>query len=111
MTVQLKQQLFKDYLRERRDAHIEAVESNVRNDVYTIAEAMPTLTNEQIAYSIYQQYKVSKVIGGVKIGNSLFIRNKDLMFVTYQYLHDEIQAVMNEIDINETTNRLEEVMI
>lgn len=111
MTVQLKQQLFKDYLRERRDAHIETVESNVRNDVYTIAEAKPSLTNEQVAYSIYQQYKVSKVIGGVKIGNSLFIRNKDLTFVTYQYLHDEIQAVMNEIDINETTNRLEEVMI
>lgn len=105
----IKKQLFKDYLRERRDEHIKAVESNLYDDVYTIEEAKPSLEKEQIAFSIYQQYKVSKVIGGVKIGQAMFICNKDLSFVTYEYLHDEINQVIQEIDLPQVLQKLEDI--
>lgn len=109
MANSIKKQLFRDYLRERRDEHIEAVKSNLFQDVYTIEEAKPSLENEQIAYSIFQQYKVSKVIGGVKIGQAMFIRNKDLSFVTYEYLHNEINQVIKEIDKPQLLQELEEM--
>lgn len=111
MATNFKKKLFKDYLKERCNEHIEAIESNVYTGAYTVEEAKPLLKQEQIAYSMYQQYKVSQVLGGVKIGTSLFIRNKDLGFVTYGYLHDEIEAVIDEIDLQEIMRDLKELVL
>ena len=111
MATNFKKKLFKDYLKERRNEHIEAIKSNVYTGAYTVEEAKPLLKQEQLAYSIYQQYKVSQVLGGVKIGTSLFIRNKDLGFVTYGYLHDEIEAVIDEIDLQEIMRDLKELVL
>ncbi len=111
MATNFKKKLFKDYLKERRNEHIEAIKSNVYTGAYTVEEAKPLLKQEQIAYSMYQQYKLSQVLGGVKIGKSLFIRNKDLNFVTYDYLHDEIEAVINEIDLQEVMHDLQELIV
>lgn len=111
MATNFKKKLFKDYLKERCNEHIEAIESNVYTGAYTVEEAKPLLKQEQIAYSMYQQYKLSQVLGGVKIGKSLFIRNKDLNFVTYDYLHDEIEAVIDEIDLQEVMHDLQELIV
>lgn len=102
----IKNNLFKDYLRERRDEHIIAVEQNVYDGANTSEEAKQLLTSSKIAYSIYQQYKLSKLIGGVRVGKGLFINNRDLTFVTSNYLHDGIEEVIKEIDLNEVVQHL-----
>ncbi|MEX2936639.1 hypothetical protein [Staphylococcus saprophyticus] len=94
----IKKQLFKQFIQERCNGHIEAVKDNVSSGAITLAEAQSFITYEPIAHSIEQQYNFAKTIGGIKIGQALFIGNQDLKFVTDDYLKQTITEVIEVID-------------
>lgn len=109
MTNAIKKNLFKQFIQERCNAHIEAVQSNVLNEVVTLAEAQSLIGYEPIAYSIEQQFKYAKATGGIKIGQALFIGNQDLKFVTTDYLKQVINEVIINRDMNPLLQELEAV--
>ncbi len=103
----IKEQLFFDYLRERRNEHIDAVVNNVEQGDYTFAEASNSLKKDQIYYSIDQQYKYSLAVGGINVGRGIFIKHKDMPFVNDGYLNNAIETIINEINMNEIVDEIE----
>jgi hypothetical protein len=109
MTNSIKKNLFKQFIQERCNEHIEAVKSNVLNEVITLAEAQSLIAYEPIAYSIEQQSKYAKATGGIKIGQALFIGNQDLKFVTPDYFNETLDTVIKDLDINTILQELEDI--
>jgi hypothetical protein len=109
MTNAIKKNLFNQFIQERCNTHIEAVQSNVLNEVVTLAEAQSLIAYEPIAYSIEQQFKYAKATGGIKIGQSLFIGNQDLKFVAPDYFNQTLATIIETLDINAILQELEDI--
>lgn len=109
MTNKIKKNLFKQFIHERCHEHIEAVKSNVLNEVITLAEAQTLIDYKAIAYSIEQQFKYAQATGGIKIGQALFIGNQDLKFVTPDYFKQTLATVIQALDINAILQELEDI--
>ncbi|MCG7340141.1 hypothetical protein MHZ36_12665 [Staphylococcus sp. ACRSN] len=103
----IKEQLFFDYLRERRNEHIDAVVNNVEQGDYTFAEARNSLEKDQIYYSMEQQYKYSLAIGGISTGQGIFIKHKDMPFVNDGYLNNAIETIINELNMKDIVDEIE----
>lgn len=109
MTNSIKAKLFKQFIQEKCNEHIEAVQSNVLNEAITLAEAQALIAYEPIAYSIEQQFNYAKATGGISIGQSLFIGNRDLTFVTPDYFQQTVAAIIQALDINAIFRELKDL--
>lgn len=87
------------YFRQCRDNHIDNVENNIYDFNCDINKAKNLLSESNIAFSIYQQYRVSIVMGGIKVGSNIFIECDKLKLLTYRNIHDYINIVLKEVDI------------
>lgn len=91
----LKEKIFKGYVSERIDNYIESIEHYVVKSCIPYEDAETLLTHSNIEKTVKNQFHIDQLKGGITTYGTIFINNKNLEFVTGDYINrvldDEIE--------------------